>query len=178
MNGRKKMTRNVKIAAIQLPAWTEGQSDAERKQFRVEALQRLLQQAGEEGVDLACIGETCTGDTLAEDPNTGPTVQWVKKMAARYRMHVILPILTQVEGEVRNSALVIDSRGDVVGRYDKVHPTRSEMGKGVIAGDDFPVFDLTFGRLGVCICHDISFPESTRVLGVRGAEIIVWPHWW
>jgi predicted amidohydrolase len=172
------MSRKVKIAALQLPAWTEGESDVERKQFRVEALRHWLQQAGEEGADLACMGEFCTGDMLVEDAFTGPTVQLAEGMAARYEMHIILPIMAHVEGVLRNVALVINDQGAIVGHYEKVHPTRGEMAKGVIAGNDFPVFDLSFGRLGICICHDISFPESTRVLGVRGAEIIVWPHWW
>jgi predicted amidohydrolase len=102
----------------------------------------------------------------------------VQGMASGHTMHVILPMLARVDGDVRNVALVIDPRGAIVGRYDKVHPTRSELGNGVVAGSDFPVFDLAFGRVGICICHDISFPESTRVLGIRGAEVIVWPHWW
>src|SRR5690606_34731043 len=74
-------------------------------------------------------------------------------------------------------ALVIDDSGAIAGAYVKVHPTRTERQRGVIPGDDFPVFDLGFGRVGVCICHDLSFPESTRVLTLRGAEIIVWPTW-
>jgi len=172
------MTRKVKIAAVQLPGWTEGQSDAEQKQFRVEALQHWLQQAGEEGADLVCLSEYSTGDKLIEDAYTGPTTQMVQKMAARHHMHVIFPILANVDSILHNVALVIDDQGIIVGRYEKVHPTRSEMAKGIIAGNDFPVFDLTFGRVGVCICHDISFPESTRVLGIRGAEIIVWPNLW
>jgi predicted amidohydrolase len=172
------MSRKVKIAALQLPSWREGQTDAEQKQFLVEALQHWLEEAGQQGADLVCIGETCTGLKLAEDAYTGPTVQWVQQAAARHQMHVILPILAQVDGVLRNVALVIDDRGEIVGRYEKVHPTRGEMSNGVTPGDNFPVFDLAFGRVGICICHDISFPESTRVLGVRGAEIIVWPHWW
>jgi predicted amidohydrolase len=172
------MTRNVRIAAIQTPGWTEGQSDAEQKQFRVEALQHWLQQAGEEGADLVCLCENCTGNKLIEDASSGPTVRMVQEMAARYHMHVILPILATDGGLLYNLALVIDDQGKIAGRYDKVHPTRGEMSKGVTPGNDFPVFDLDFGRVGVCICHDISFPESTRVLGIRGAEIIVWPNLW
>jgi predicted amidohydrolase len=172
------MARNVKIATLQLPAWTEGKTAAERKQFRVDALQHWLEEAGREGADLVCMGETCTGEQLIEDAYTGPATRMVQGMAAHDNMHVIFPIRCQVEGVIHNSALVIDHKGNIVGRYDKVHPTRSELGAGTVAGNDFPVFDLAFGRVGVCICHDLSFPESTRVLGIRGAEIIVWPHWW
>lgn len=174
------MTREITIAAIQLPAWAEGDDPAARKAFRVAALEHWLHQAGAAGATLACLGETCTGtdDYDAEDIATGPTVQRVKEIAAQYGMHIVLPILADVDGVRRNVALMIDDQGNEVGRYLKVHPTRGEMQKGIVPGDEFPVFDLSFGRVGVCICHDLSFPESTRVLGLRGAEIIVWPTVW
>jgi predicted amidohydrolase len=93
-------------------------------------------------------------------------------------MSLILPIAGIVNGLRRNVALVLDRNGNIAGHYHKVHPTRREMGDGVTPGDDFPVFDLDFGCVGVAICHDLSFPESTRVLALRGAEVIVWPTWW
>ncbi|MEZ4676825.1 MAG: carbon-nitrogen hydrolase family protein [Caldilineaceae bacterium] len=172
------MTRNVTIAAIQLPIWTEGETTAQQKRFKVEAIMHWLEEAGKAKVDLACLGETCTGEIEVEEAYTGPTTRMVQKLAAHYQMHVILPLHARVDGILRNTALVIDSGGQIVGRYDKVHPTRRELRDGVVPGSDFPVFDLAFGRIGVCICHDLSFPESARVLGVRGAEIIVWPTLW
>ncbi len=93
-------------------------------------------------------------------------------------MNVVLPIQARAAGRMHNLALVIDPAGRIVGHYAKVHPTRGEMARGGVAGDDFPVFDLDFGRIGVVICHDLSFPESTRVLGLRGAEVVFWPSWW
>jgi len=172
------MPRNVKIAALQLPAWTEGETDTERKRFQVDAVMYWLEEAGKQGADLVCMGEHCTGKQPFEDAYTGPTTRMVQSMAARYKMHIIFPILGLIDGLLRNTALVIDDHGEIVGHYDKVHPIRSEMSSGIVPGNDFPVFDLAFGRVGVCICHDLSFPESTRVLGLRGAEIIVWPTWW
>jgi len=172
------MTRNVTIAAIQLPVWSEGETDAQRKRFRVERIMHWLEEAGKAKADLACLGETCTGEIEVEDAYTGPTTRMVQKLASHYQMHVVLPLHARVNGILRNTALIIDDQGQIVGRYDKVHPTRRELRDGVIPGSDFPVFDLAFGRVGVCICHDLSFPESTRVLGLRGAEIIVWPTYW
>jgi len=172
------MTRTVTIAAIQLPAWFEGETAAQQKRFRVEAIMHWLEEAGKANADLVCLGETCTGEIEVEDAYDGPTTRMVQKLAAHYQMHVVLPLHARVQGILRNTALIIDSGGQIVGRYDKVHPTRRELRDGVVPGSDFPVFDLAFGRVGICICHDLSFPESTRVLGVRGAEIIVWPTLW
>ena len=36
----------------------------------------------------------------------------------------------------------------------------------------FQVFDLPFGKVGINICYDISFPESARVLKLMGAELV------
>jgi len=176
------MTRPVTIAAIQMPVWSEGETVAQRKRFRVESIMHWLEEAGKAKADLACLGETCTGMNFdlseVEDAYTGPTTRMVQKLAAHYAMHVVLPVQAMAEGVLRNTALVIDNAGEIVGRYDKVHPIRSELRDGIVPGNDFPVFDLAFGRVGICICHDLSFPESTRVLALRGAEIIVWPTYW
>ena len=39
---------------------------------------------------------------------------------------------------------------------------------------DFPVFELDFGRIGILTCYDGWFPETFRVLSLKGAEILVW----
>jgi predicted amidohydrolase len=41
-------------------------------------------------------------------------------------------------------------------------------------GNNLPVFDLDFGRIGILICYDGYFPETYSVLSLKGAEIIVW----
>jgi predicted amidohydrolase len=41
-------------------------------------------------------------------------------------------------------------------------------------GQDFPVFDLDFGRIGILTCYDGWFPETFRILSLKGAEILVW----
>ena len=42
-------------------------------------------------------------------------------------------------------------------------------------GEDITVFDTRFGRMGVEICFDIRFPELTRAMAKRGAEVILCP---
>ena len=41
-------------------------------------------------------------------------------------------------------------------------------------GQEFPVFDLDFARIGILTCYDGWFPESFRILSLKGAEILVW----
>lgn len=172
------MSRPTRIAAVQLPAWHEGETPAARFAHRCDTVLHWLEQAGAADADLACVGETCTGEEVLEDARAGSFTRAAAACAARHRMNIILPVAGMVEGVRRNVALAIDRSGRIVGEYYKVHPTRRELADGVVAGNDFPVFHLDFGCVGVAICHDLSFPESTRVLALRGAEILVWPTWW
>ncbi len=151
---------------------------SQRYNHRCQSVLDWIERAGSAGVDLVCLGETCTGEEVIEDAFDSDFTRKATALAATYQTNLILPIAARVQGIRRNVALVIDRKGTIVGHYLKVHPTRREMSDGAIPGDDLPVFNLDFGCVGVAICHDLSFPESTRVLALRGAEIIVWPTWW
>jgi predicted amidohydrolase/acetyl esterase/lipase len=82
-----------------------------------------------------------------------------------------------------NAAVVIDRRGRLAGRYDKVHPVLDRDGPdgkivlegGVRPGTEYNVFDLDFGRVGVQICYDVEYPEGWRRLAERGAELVLFP---
>ncbi len=179
--------RTVRIGTYQLPAEVEGTTARERKACQLERLLAGLQAAGQQEVDLACVGETCTTShvqaapddrTIFEDALDGPTVHSVSELAIQYRMNVALPIAAIWRGALRNLVVFLDRAGQVRGVYAKVHPTRSERMNGIVPGDDFPVFRLDFGTVGAFICHDLSFVESARVLALRGAEVLIWPTWW
>jgi predicted amidohydrolase len=194
MKGRLLMTvrrtpvaRKVNIGAVQLPAWTEGETAQERKAWHLTQLEHWLHAAGRASVDVVCFGEVATtygiqaapdDTTIFEDAYDGEAAQLAARLARDYAMAVVLPLAARYRGRLHNIAMVFDRQGNIVGHYVKVHPTRGELAKGIEAGNAFPVFDLDFGRIGVCICHDLSFPESTRALALGGAEIIFWPHWW
>ena len=52
-----------------------------------------------------------------------------------------------------------------------------EIDGGLTPGDHTPVFDTDFGRVGLMICWDSSFPEVARALASRGAEVLLMPIW-
>ncbi len=79
------------------------------------------------------------------------------------------------DGRIYNTSYILDPSGREVGRYRKVHIPYAEMRRGISRGDDFPVFDLDVGRIGIMICFDNYFPESARILGIRGADLVLFP---
>ena len=79
------------------------------------------------------------------------------------------------DGAVFNTAPVIAPNGTVVARYRKMFPFRPYE-HDVEAGVDFVVFDVPAGgRIGVSICYDMWFPETTRTLAAMGADVILHP---
>ena len=179
------MTRKVTIAAVQLSATQAGRTLAERHERNVAAAEHWLNEAGERGADVACVGETfnivgldVTRDSLPSLV-AGAQQQVTARLGAiarRHHMAVIAPIAALIDDVLRNVALVLDRDGAPVGSYVKVHCIENERALGIVPGDAWPVFELDFGTIGIQICHDNSFPESARCLTLNGAEIIFWPH--
>lgn len=79
---------------------------------------------------------------------------------------------------IHNSAFLIDGRGQVAGVYRKTHPFPSERlsaGGWTTPGDGYPVIPTEFGAIGMMICYDGDFPEVSRILAIKGAQIIARP---
>ena len=147
---------------------------------------RLLNLALAQKPDMVCLPETFTTvsmDGMAADlvePVPGLTTDIIAKRAREHNSYVICPIKTQRDSVSWNSAIIIGRRGEIVGIYDKVHPVTTSadytvIENGLTPGDDLPVFDLDFGRIGIQICFDAGFPETWQVLADKGARLIFWP---
>ncbi len=63
------------------------------------------------------------------------------------------------DGTWRNSSIMIDRNGEIIGVYNKNHPTIGEMDKGILAGKNAPVVECDFGRVAFAICFDLNFDE-------------------
>lgn len=84
-----------------------------------------------------------------------------------------------------NSSILVDGTGKIVGKYRKIHlpghfehePWRpfQHLEKRYFEHGDmgFPVFDAFGGKIGMCLCNDRRWPETFRVLGLRGAEMVL-----
>jgi predicted amidohydrolase len=95
--------------------------------------------------------------------------------------------LTVEDGRTRhfNTSIIVDASGEIVGKYRKVHlpghrenetwrPFQHLEKRYFEPGDlGFPVFEALGGRLGMCICNDRRWPETFRVMGLQGAELVM-----
>jgi len=80
-------------------------------------------------------------------------------------------------GEIYNSAAVVEN-GKIINIYRKVHLWGKEQIFFTAGQDPAPVVSTQYGQIGVGICYDIEFPELSRDLTLRGAEILAFPTNW
>ncbi|OAI49989.1 hypothetical protein AYO44_06040 [Planctomycetaceae bacterium SCGC AG-212-F19] len=140
----------------------------------LDATLKLLDRAASFQPDIACLPETFTRGEA--EPVDGPTTRRVADWARAHSCYVICPLQVRAGERIYNSAVLIDRAGKIVGRYDKIRPTETELDKGVSPGPvDPPVFQTDFGLIGIQICFDVNWHEQWRKLNEKGARLIFFP---
>jgi len=139
--------------------------------------------AGKLGLDIVCLGEAITlvgtGRSVSDcaEPIPGAATRQLGNAARRNNIWVVAG-LTELAGDiVYNTAVLLNRRGEIAGKYRKVHLPREEWKKGVTPGDTYPVFHTDFGTIAIQICYDWFFPEPETIFALKGAEIIFAPTW-
>ena len=117
-------------------------------------------------------------DLVDEAP--GRITAEIQKVARDHGVHVVWPSYRRgpERGVVYNSSILIGPDGEIIGIYDKTHPfplERCDCGGWVTLGNRADVFETALGSIGMIICYDGDFPELSRLLAVKGAEVIVRP---
>lgn len=162
------------------------------KQANIEKAIKFVDQAVANGAGLVVLQELfatgyfCTKiDSslfkLAEEED-GPTVTRMKEVARSKKIWLVAPFFEmekKVPGRYYNAAAVISPQGALVGKYrkqilpgiywtqEKFYFTPGNLGS--------PVFDCGDIKLGIQICYDRHYPELTRIMVLRGANLIVTP---
>jgi len=173
----------VKVGLIQ--ARWEG--DVEKM---IQKHEKMIDEAAGKGVQVLCLQELFFGPyfpaeqdpkwyELAE-PVPGPLTNRMQKKAKEHRMVLIVPMYErEMAGVYYNTAVVFDADGRMLGKYRKNHipQVKGFWEKFYFKPGNlgYPVFDTSYGKVGVYICYDRHFPEGARILGLNGAEIVFNP---
>ncbi len=124
---------------------------------------------------------------IAEEPGSGLLQDFIKEIAVKYHIWIVggtIPLQSEETGKVFAACILVNSTGEVVARYDKIHLfdvtieasnesyTESET---ISAGNNIVVVDTPFGRLGLAVCYDLRFPELFRAMVEQKMEICTLP---
>lgn len=104
-------------------------------------------------------------------------MQKCAQLARTGKLYVVTGMLrVKEDGRLYNSAVVFNRSGEIVFTYDKNFLTETER-EYMTAGENFPVWNSEFGRIGIGICWDMQFPETARIYAIQEADMILCPTW-
>jgi len=112
------------------------------------------------------------------EPLDGSLAEGLTSVCEETGAHAVAGFIEKEDGKYYNSAMLVGPQG-LIGSYRKIHLPFLGVDRFLTPGNrPFHVFDLPFGKIGINICYDASFPEASRVLKLLGAELIVLPTNW
>lgn len=177
------MARIVRGALIQAKSENDKKKDIDKHE-------KMIRQAAKAGAKIVCLQEIFHGPYFCAEQETkwfataepvdGPMVKRMRDLAKKLGIVLIVPFYEKVqEGELYNTAAVVDYDGKLCGIYRKTHiPQVKHFWEKFYfrpGNLGYPVFETAIGKVGVYICYDRHFPEGARALGLNGAEIVFNP---
>lgn len=160
------------------------------KQANLRRAEELLAQAAAQGADLALLPEmfSCPYDNACfpeyAEARGGETWQFLARMARKYHLTLAGGSIPERDGEkLYNTCYLFSPQGEELARHRKVHLFDIDVPGGqrfresdtLTPGDQITVAETAFGPVGLAICFDIRFSELFRVMGQRGARLILVP---
>jgi len=190
-----KWPDKVKVAAVQVGGYDKCLK-INKECNPVQAVVKYVEKAAQDGAQLVVFPEYHLGRISVP----GPETQKISQAAAKNNIYVIVGCWEVfADKSFSSTALLFGRDGNIIGKYYKTHAAVDTYGKPpapaysqppagkdktwfiendpewiMKKGNTLPVFDLDFARIGILICYDGYFPETYRVLSLKGAEIIVW----
>jgi N-carbamoyl-D-amino-acid hydrolase len=190
------MTRIIRTAAAQLGPIQK----ADSRQAVVARMIDLMDQAKEQKADLIVYPELALttffprwyfedrdeADIYFEREMPNAATRPLFERARRHGMAMSFGFAEETpDGRHFNTSILVDGQGEIVGKYRKVHlpghveldPERAfqHLEKRYFEPGDlgFPVWRMENGIIGMCVCNDRRWPETYRVMGLQGVEMIV-----
>ena len=174
---------DLKIALLQLLPETDLSGQLEKGK-------NACIKAKEMGADIALFPEMWSdGYALPQDSTeleklsidkNSDFIEEFRELAKELQMAIGITFLEKHNPKPLNSVVLFDRNGKECLHYSKVHTCDFDLEKVLSSGEDFYVSELDIGRdkikVGSMICFDREFPESARILMLKGAEVILAPN--
>ena len=146
----------------------------------IKTIIKFMAEAKQEGADILLLPECfITGYELTIDNDSAMTegdLSPLCEQAGKLGIGLVATALSKGEHHPQNAAFVIGKDGKILMKYAKVHTCDFADEKVLEPGTEFKVCDFDGVKIGIMICYDREYPESARILMLKGAEIILVPN--
>ena len=174
---------NINVGLIQLTCSADLQRNFEQAESKI-------REAAAAGAQIICLPELfrslyfCNTQDHAHfsmaEPVPGPSTERLSKLAAELNVVLIASLFEKrAEGLYHNTTAVIDADGTYLGKYRKMHipddPGYYEKFYFTPGDLGYRVFATRLGKVGVLICWDQWYPEASRIIALKGAELLFYP---
>ncbi|EGC31542.1 hypothetical protein DICPUDRAFT_156598 [Dictyostelium purpureum] len=187
--------RIVRIGIIQNTIGKETTAPVQEQYLAIEAkIEKMIDAAGAMGVNVLCLQETwhmpfafCTRERypwveFAESASNGQSVKFIQRMARKYNMVIVSPMLERDEvhsGTIHNTAVVVGNNGNIIGKSRKNHiPRTGDFNESTYYMEStlgHPVFETIYGKIGINICYGRHHNLNWLAYGLNGSEIVFNP---
>jgi predicted amidohydrolase len=153
------------------------------KERNLESCVKRMEEAAAAGAELLVLPECAIPgymfDSLEEaqrfaEEIPGPSTERLEAECGRLGLHTVCGLLERDGDGVRNAAVLVGPDG-LIATYRKTHLPYLGVDRFATPGDELEVHDTPLGRIGIEICYDLRFPEVTRALALRGADLVAHP---
>lgn len=146
--------------------------------------------AAQQGAQVICLPELYRSQYFCQkedshlfdlaEPIPGPSTTAFQKAAQDLGIAIVVPLFEKrAPGLYHNSVVMIDSSGDILGVYRKMHipddPGYYEKYYFTPGDLGFKAFETKFGKVGTLICWDQWYPEAARLTALQGASVLMYP---
>ncbi|MEA4815423.1 MAG: carbon-nitrogen hydrolase family protein [Lachnospiraceae bacterium] len=173
----------MKVGIVQMPVFMDKVEDVE---FAVKSIKKL----SDKGADLIVLPEMfcCPYSNKYfrsySEPEGGYVFTELSKAAAENNVYVVGGSMPEYDDDkIYNTSYVFDRKGNKIAKHRKMHLFDINVEGGqrfyesdtLSPGNSITLFDTEFGKIGLCICFDMRFPEIFRVMTLEGARAIIIP---
>jgi len=134
---------------------------------------KQAKRAAEKEADIICLPEHWLPEKTILSPMS--PLPGLQSIAEEYGVVVVGgAFYERLRGRLYLNSPVIGRDGEIIGRQPKVHLFRFEK-KIARPGNDYNVFQVGGFKIGVLVCYDVDFPEASRILTLRGSDLLMCP---
>ncbi len=167
--------RKIKVCAVQFRIYNDFNKNISR-------VEQFFKKANRNNCHIICFPESfLTAGIQKEKYNPELPAQSKKLFSKLSEKYCLFSIMGSMKEKIGNNfynvSYLFDDKGKILGNYKKNHLTKNEQ-KYLTPDNDVKVFKTKIGNIGIQICRDLLYPEMTRKLMLKGAEIVFCPSFW